>query len=263
MYTVRDAFKFCYPLIWQAWASYAVWPNQFLYLMNHAINMIYNYEGMHWTRQHRKDLFNMNWQSQGALLSRRPVRKIDKFRTAWWKDIDKIWLDSCYCNMNLPDKVIWACCECSCPLPCKPLDLMEILPQNNLCANSYQISWSYVPGMWGLDWRIVKVDTGNTPINDLRMTYFCGPIKMEKFDDIVPLPDSFMHVLWWIIAALVIPMTGAWRQQEDLSYYKLYRNELDYLRKHDTIVPESIDVSDIWLPWQSNNFTSIGNSIQW
>lgn len=262
MYTVRDAFKFCYPMIWQAWSSYLAGPNQFLYLINHAINMIYNYEGMHWTWQHRKDLFNMNWQSQGALLARWPVRKIDKFWTSWWKDVDKIQLDKCYCNMNLPDKTITPCCECDCPAPCSPLNLTEILPQNKLCANSYQISGSYVPGMGGLDGRIVKVDVGSASINDLWMTYFCGPIKMEKFDDIVPLPDSFMHVLWWIIAALIIPMDGAWRQQEDLSYYKLYRNELDYLRKHDTIMPERVDVADIWLS-TSNNFTSIGNNMQW
>lgn len=52
--------------------------------------MVYNYEGMHWSWQHRKDLFNMNKQSQGALFSRWPVRKIDKFWGGNWKDVDKV-----------------------------------------------------------------------------------------------------------------------------------------------------------------------------
>lgn len=65
---------------------------------------------------------------------------------------------------------------------------------------------------------------------------------MEKFDDVVPLPDSFMHVVAWIIAGTVVPLAGTARQQEDLNYYSLYRKELDYLRKADNIVPKRIEL---------------------
>lgn len=68
---------------------------------------------------------------------------------------------------------------------------------------------------------------------------------MEKRSDIVPVPDSYVHILAWIIAATVVPMYGVSRQQEDLTYFSLYRKELDYLRKHDTIVPEQISGADI------------------
>jgi len=233
-----------YPMIGQHGVSYACWPNQFIHLINQALNMIYNYEWMHWSWQHRKDLFNMNERSQWALLSRWPVRKIDKFWWGNWKDVDKVGIDPCYCNLNLPDKVILPCCTCDCVAPCKPLDLMEILPQNKLCGGMYQISWGFVVWMWGLDQRIIKVDLWWTVIDDLWVTYFCGPVKMEKFSDVVPLPDSFMHVLAWIIAALVVPMYWVARQQEDLTYYSLYRKELDYLRKHDSIIPEDIEMPD-------------------
>ena len=248
MYTVKELMSMTRPLINQHWATYAVGANQFIHLVNTALNMIYNYEGMHWSWEHRKDLFNMNWQNQWALLSRRPVRKIDKFWTSNWTDVDKIWLDKCYCNMNLPDKIITPCCECNCVEECHPLDLKEILPQNKLCAMEYQISWSFIAGMWWLDGRIVKVDVGTLQVYDLWMTYFCGPVKMEKFSDIVPLPDSFMHVAMWIIAALVIPMYWIARQQEDLSLYSLYRKELDFLRKQDTIFMEKLILPDNHMP---------------
>lgn len=250
MYTVKQFFQLVYPIINQHGVSYAVGPNSFIALVNLGLNMIYNYEWMHWSRQHRKDLFNMNDAQQWALLSRWPIRKIDKFWWGDWKDVDKVWLDKCYCNLNLPDKnIIKPCCECNCTLPCKPLELNEILPQNKLCANQYQISWSFIAWMWWFDWRIVKVDLWNQQVSDLWMSYFCGPVKMEKFSDIIPLPDSFIHVLSWIVWASVIPQQGIARQQEDLTYYSLYRKELDYLRKHDTIAPETVELPDNWMPW--------------
>ena len=55
-------------------------------------------------------------------------------------------------------------------------------------------------------------------------------------------------------------MQGIARQQEDLTYFSLYRKELDYLRKHDTIVPEEIQIPDIGANLtntMSPNFNSI------
>lgn len=260
MYTVKQLMDITYPMIGQAWVSYAVWRNNFIHLVNHAINMVYNYEGMHWSWQHRKDLFNMNKQSQWALFSRWPVRKIDKFWAGNWTDVDKVGIDPCFCNMNLPDKVIPACCDCYCTTPCQPLNLVQVLPQNQLCAGQYQVSGWGIAGMWGTDQRIIKVDLGGLQVDDLWVTYFCGPVKMEKFSDIIPVPDSFIHVLAWIIAATVVPMQGIARQQEDLTYFSLYRKELDYLRKHDTIVPEEIQIPDIGANLtntMSPNFNSI------
>lgn len=268
MYTVKQLFSMAYPLIGQHGASYAVWSNQFIHLVNMAVAMIYDYEGMHWSRQHRKDLFNMNEQSQWALFSRRPVRKIDKFWYWNWKDVDKVWLDPCYCNMNLPEKTIKPCCDCNCVEECQPLDLKEILPQNKLCAFEYQISWSPIAWMGWMDWRIIKVDLWNLAPNDLWVTYFCWPVKLEKFDDIVPLPDTYMQVAVWIIAALVLPMYGIARQQEDITYYSLYRKELDYLRKHDTIVMEQIVLAENHMPdvnsfLPSNNWSGFSSLNIW
>lgn len=49
-----------------------------------------------------------------------------------------------------------------------------------------------------------------------------------------------MHVLGWIIAAMVVPLRGAARAQEDLNLHSLYRKELDYLRKIDNIHPKEV-----------------------
>ena len=267
MYSVKEFLQLVYPIIGSHGVSYAVWPNNIIHLVNMWLNMIYNYEWMHWSWEHRKDLFNMNEARQWALLSRWPVRKIDKFWWWQWTDVDKVWLDKCYCNMNLPEKVITPCCVCDCVTPCQPLDLKQILPQNNLCPWTYQISWSFIAWMWWLDWRIVKVDLWNQVVNDLWMSYFCGPVKMEKFSDIIPLPDSFIHVLAWIVWASVIPQQWIARQQEDLTYYSLYRKELDYLRKQDTIVPETLELPDNQMPgndipgqqWQEFYTVSVGS----
>lgn len=146
-FKVKELLDTTYVLLGQHGASYAVGPNNFIHLVNQAVSMVYNYEGMHWSWQHRKDLFNMNGQSQGALFARRPVRKIDKFWAGNWVDVDKVGIDKCFCNMNLPENVIPACCECNCVIPCEPLPLKEILPQNQLCAGQYQISGGAIAGM--------------------------------------------------------------------------------------------------------------------
>lgn len=242
MYTVKEAFNFTYFLLWQQGLSRLVWPHNFMYLINWAVSMVYNYNWHTRSWSHRKDLFNLNKQWQWVLLSRWPIRTVDKFWTWDWTDVDFLKEDACEwaCNMNLPDKTIRPCCECNCTKPCKPLDLKQIHPQNQLCAWQYQISWSFVPWMGWFDWRLVKVDLWNVQPELLWMTYYCWPIKLEKYDDIVPLPDSFMPVLWWIIAALVVPPRWAARQQEDLNYYSLYRKELDYLKALDNIYPTEV-----------------------
>lgn len=158
MFSVKELLDSTYVLLGQHGASYAVGPKNFIHLVNQAVSMVYNYEGMHWSWQHRKDLFNMNGKSQGALFARWPVRKVDKFWAGNWTDVDKVGIDKCFCNMNLPDNVIPACGECQCTVPCQPLNLTQILPQNQLCAGQYQISGGAVAGMGGFDQRIIKVD---------------------------------------------------------------------------------------------------------
>lgn len=240
MYTVRQAYEFLYPMINQHGATRLVWPNNFIPLINHAIAMVYNYEWYIRSFTHRKDLFHMANKTQWVLASRRPVRVIDKFWAGPWKDVYNIQKDECYCNFKLPDKAIKACCECGCIEECEPLPLKKILPHNKLCAGQYQVAWGFVPWQGGLDGRIVHVDTGK-PVEALWMSYFCWPVPMQTFDDIIPLPDAFVPILALIMAAIVLPNHWASRQQEDLNYYSLYRKELDYLKKVDNINPVTLD----------------------
>lgn len=239
-YTVKEALNFVYPHIWQNGASRLINTNQIMFAMNHALNMIYNYEWYIWSWTQRKDAFAMNW-TVGSLLSRWPVRKVDKFWTTKFTDVDRISEDPCVCPIDPPADLVKPCCECSCKATaqCKPLILDQILPQNNLCDNQYQISWSFTAGQGGLDGRILKVKLAE-PTDVLWVSYFAGPVKLEKLTDIVPLPDSYMHVLGWIIAAMVVPLWGASRAQEDLNLHSLYRKELDYLRKIDNIHPKEV-----------------------
>lgn len=118
-----------------------------MFQINHAINMIYNYEGYIWTWSHRKDAFVMNTETTGSLLTRRPVRKVDKFRTSRYTDVDKIKEDPCVCPVNPPSDLVRPCCDCNCTAPCDPFLLDQILPQNQLCAGQFQISGGFVPGM--------------------------------------------------------------------------------------------------------------------
>ena len=66
----------------------------------------------------------------------------------------------------------------------------------------------------------------------------------------------------------VIPQQWIARQQEDLTYYSMYRKELDYLRKQDTIVPETLEIPDNgmpgneipWYEWQQFYSVNLGNT---
>lgn len=239
-YTVKEAIQFAYPIVGQHWVSRLIGTNNLMMLVNQAISMIYNYWGFHiWSWAHRSDAFVLDGKETWTLLSRRPVRKVDKFWTSAYRDIDKITEDPCVCPTPTPETPVQPCCVCNCTRPCEPLVLDEILPQNQLCAGQYQISWGFTPWQWGMDGRLVRVNTWK-PVEVLWMTYFAWPLKLEKFTDLVPLPDSIVYLIWWIIWAMTIPMRWAARSQEDLNLMSLVRKELDALRAIDNIYPKRL-----------------------
>lgn len=173
------------------------------------------------------------------LVTRWPVATVDKFYTSQWKDVDGS-VAPCYCD-DLPDDSYTCPCEIPCNGPeCSPIKLTRILPQNVLCDNEYQVSWSEIKGMGWLDGRIIKVNLWDvTNLNYFRVTYYRGPKHITSWDEIVPLPDSFMHVLGYVIAAHVVPLYGIMMQQQDLNYRSIARKELDFLKMADNVFPES------------------------
>ena len=63
---------------------------------------------------------------------------------------------------------------------------------------------------------------------------------MKTFDDIIPLPDTFMHVFGLVCAALIAPIYGAMMQQQDMNRRAIARKELDNFKAADNIAPREI-----------------------
>lgn len=251
MYTVKQFLHFLYPLVWQNWVTRLIGNWDLYYLVNQAINEIYNFQPekadhmFHRSWTHRKDLFHMSEDKKGmwVCFTRRPVRMIDEFWTSKWNDVYNLQEDKCYCDMNLPDTwIIKSCaCDCECRAPCEPLDLKKIRPQANLCPWTYQIAWWFTKWMWWLDWQIVRVNTWLNKDFWLWLTYYCWPLKVTKETDQMPIPDSFMHIAAKIIAANCMPMSWETREQDDLQYYSTVRRELECLVKQDPEFPAKVE----------------------
>jgi len=253
-YSVRDALKFTYVLVSQHWASRAIGSNNFLFALNSALNMVYNYNGYIRTRQHRKAMFTNVTTSIVRLITDSPINTIDKFWTSQWSDME--WtVEPCTCP-DLEDDIRCEC-QCTCGYECKPLQLTHILPQNRLCPNEYQIAGSEIRGMWGLGWRIVRAKL-SCPTDVLWMTYYAAPKHCTSFDDIVPLPDMFMTALSYFVAAQIVPLYGIMMQQQDLNFLTLARKELDSLKMADNIFPQKTQRSDNYPIFWNQTVNTVG-----
>jgi len=67
---------------------------------------------------------------------------------------------------------------------------------------------------------------------------------VKTFDDVVPLPQSFTHILMWFIGGTLVPEAGINMQQQDLNWYKLLKDELDMLKKADNLMPKEFKFVD-------------------
>lgn len=243
-YTVRDALRFVYPLIWQHGATRAVWANNFLVMTNHALNMIYNYNWYIWSWQHTKDLFIIPNEDQLALrlVTSKPINTIDKFYTSNWTDIEQEF-KPCKCTFDLPDVVCWSSCECD--VPCNPLKLTKIRPQNNLCSWEYKIAWSEIAWQWWLQGRIIQVLL-EKKVKQLWVSYWKWPVHVKSFDDIIPLPDNFMTAFAYFIAGMIVPMYWTMMQQQDLTFTSIARKQLDELKMADNDFPPKVEFDNTY-----------------
>lgn len=236
-YTARDALKFAYVHLSQHGATRALWVSNFMYALNGAINHVYNYEWYVWSWQHVKDAFTLTWKKHLRLVTRWPIQVVDKFRT--WERKDVMGTASpCDCP-SIEDDSISCWCECFCPSECKDLPMVRIHPSNQLCPGEYKVNGSEIKGMWWLQWRIMEVYLPYD-VTWLWVTYYRGPKHVTKRDDIIPVPDNFIHIIWYIIAAQCVPLYGIMMQQQDLNYWSIARKELDYLKKQDNIFPHKM-----------------------
>lgn len=250
-YTARDALKFSYIYLSQHWATRALWTNNFMYALNTALNHIYNYEWYIRSWQHVKDAFNITWKKHMRLVTRRPIQTVDKFWTWQWKDVE--WsIAPCYCP-DMEDDETCCACECPCPPVCEDLKMTRVSPQNQLCDYEYKIAWSEIKWMWWLNGRIIHINVPLT-VSWLRVTYRRWVKHITSRDEIIPLPDNFMNVLWLAIAASCVPLYWIMMQQQDLNYWSLFRKELDYLKKQDNVFPQKVVFNESYpFSWEQNN----------
>lgn len=253
MYNVRDFLQFVRPLVNQYGATHAIGTKSFLFSVNHALNMLYNYQGYPWTWQHTKDDFTNLSGDPLKLITSYPILFVDKFYTGKMQPID--WAaTACDCPEPEPDPCgpYIMPCVCACDW-CEELKWMKVLPQNKLCGGQYQVSSSLIPGMGWLNGRLIKVKPDRT-ISGLWVTYFRGVRHVKTFDDIIDIPDNFMTALSYFVAAQVIGNYAQFRNGDDVNYLTLARQELDSLKKHDNIFPSKMEF-DKHFPFYGNQQT--------
>jgi hypothetical protein len=250
---IKDALKFTYSLLWQHWTWWLLLNNTFLYSYYSALSYIYWFQWYLWSWMHTKDAFSNMTTDILKLNTRWPVHKVDRFWTSTYKEVD--WVATpCSCE-DLTDDCRCSCdCECECADNCVSLRLKQIQPNNRLCVWEYQISWSNVIWMWWLDWTIIKTRlTCNADM--LRVSYYRWPKPPTSFDETVPLPDSFMYILWTIIACQLVPQYGIMMQWQEINRYTVVDKMLEWLKKADNRFPKDVQLSPDY-PYESpKNYT--------
>jgi len=242
MYKLRDWLKLVYALVWQTWSTSAIWmDDQFIFIANSALNMIYNYQWFKRSWQHTKELFNLSNSQRVSwkLLTQHPIRTVDKFFVSKRIDVEKS-ATACDINCDLEDvECPFECDPCS-PVSCRPIELSWILPNDNLCPWQYQVWWwNFVSELWWIQWSIIRVYL-EIPVDTLWVTYFRWVKHMKSYDDIIPLPDSFITARAYFVAWHIVPMYGIMMQQQDLNYMSLARKELDSLKMWDNIFHKKV-----------------------
>lgn len=254
MYTLREWLKFAYPLIWQAWATASIGTEQFLATANSALNMIYNYQWYDWSWQHTKALFHLSSpdKTQWKLLTKYPVKKVDKFYSTRWQDVESC---ASACNIDCDIKDPELVCEMNCwdcIANCSNLEMVWILPNDQLCVWQYQI-WggNFFTELWWQQWKIIRASLKKW-VDTLWLTYFRWVDHLKSFDDIIPLPDSYMTARAYFLAWYVVPLYWIMMQQQDLNYHSIARKELDSLKMGDNIRHDKVRFADDKYPTVTN-----------
>lgn len=240
-FKARDALRFVRPFIWQYWAIYSFWSDNFLYLLNTCIDMVYGENWYLWSWEHTKESFpnltpDADWVI--TLVTKYPIVAVDKFFTGNMLPMN--WVASaCDCpdpdpNPCLPYVPDWACCSSYCVCTCwEEHEYTKVLPQNKLCAGEYQVSWWDNPWMWGLNGRVIRVKPLG-PVTWFWVTYYRWPNFITNFDEIVPLPKDWVStVLPFLLASMINVDRSAF-------FSALYTKKITDLKNQDNIFPKKM-----------------------
>ena len=240
-FKARDALRFLWPFIWQYWAIYSFWTDNFLYLLNTCVELIYGENWFLRSRWHTKEAYtnltpDADWVI--TLITTYPIVEVDKF---WfWQMLPMSWVASaCDCPTPTPDPcgpyipTNWCCSSaCNC-IWWEDLWYVKVLPQNKLQPWQFQIAWGDMPWMWGLSWRIIKVKPMQT-LTWLRVTYYRWPNFITDFDQKVPLPQS------WVATVLPLLMASMINVDRSAFFSGLYTKKITDLKNQDNVFPKKM-----------------------
>jgi hypothetical protein len=250
-YTAKEVLHFWYWLVSHHWWSRAIGEKNRLTLLNMAQNMLFAHGWYFWSRQHTKVGFlSLQWNYH-RLAVEHPIRHVDK----WFKSqyLPPEWsVTMCDCPELPSDATCW--CHCNCYTPCEWIELVNRYAQNELCPGEYKIAWSKIAWTWGIYGTVLHV---NFPCQaeHLRVTYFRWAKKIESFDDVIHIPDQFVHVLWLFMAALISPIYGQMMQWQENNFMKAAQDQMEFLKKADNIAPLNITFDPNY-PMVEQNVTS-------
>ena len=261
--TPRRILKSLWPIINQHGATYALSANMFIEIIQSALTSVRNYQWYIWKWQHYaeqfEDMVMRRWTIR--LETKHPILKVDKF---WaWRMIPLEWhTDVCDCPPCPPD----ACATytpTAVAAACKQLKMIEKLPNDKLCQGEYQIAGSEVEGMGWENGNIIRMLPA-IEVNAMYITYFrwLHVVAGDDYDAQIPIPNTFLNAIKYFILAEIIPNAGQYREWQELNYLQLARDEMEVLRKADTIMPDKVrfdtsyplywDQKSVW--WWVNHF---------
>lgn len=240
-WTARDALQYVYPILTQYGANHALGNETFLHMLNIGLAFIRSHKWYRRTWQHRKDNFTSLQDNPYRLITTRPIRDIDNFYCGEMLRRDGFKENILCTDCDIPQWYCAPCTPCGCKW-CKPMDVKEVLPSSELCPWEYAITWSNFEGMWWFWWQIIRILPKNE-VDSLWVTYYREFSPVKSFDDQMPIPISFMHVLAEIMSAYTMWRYWQFRIGEDNNFFTLARIQLDELFEADQQNPREINLT--------------------
>lgn len=250
MITPRQIAQAAFPLLGQWGLSLALWYDSLLSVISDAVSRCWMYKQHKWTWSMRKDAFLTTADNPLRIVTTFPIRTVFWFYSWTMREYDKTQPNP-FCDCDVPQDVCKPVAPCICQWKCGKLDIKYIMPHDELCPWTYQISWSDMAWVGWNHGTVVRVYP-KTALNWdwLWMSYFISPQQLTDFDQVIPMPVYFLPALAQMVKYLAWPSYLQFRTWEEINAYQDANNLLENLKIDDGKQPD-------WLSFANNTFNGI------
>lgn len=147
--------------------------------------------------------------------------------TCWCWELEEVW---CSCSVE--------CNECDCQNECKKFsDMTIVAPWTPIAAWQYTIWW------WKFWWwtygnvLYVKPLVG---MNSVYVSYYSFFNYLTCLDDVIPLPDSYLAALNYLVTWYIVPAASNYRTWDEKFFIEQGLRLLDEVDKYNNHAPQFI-----------------------